>query len=786
MKLDSKKKQYLIWGGIIAVGLCIWGNHICNENKREAEEAAHKAFRMKQVNPLIKEVSALGAPSQDETSPFEIEGLLAKLRHYEQTARAKHGEGKNIYSDMEEKQGCELADKELNQWHANAGKVKEISSDITRCKEDAHHVYDTQLEHWETAASAEKAKEMIADESEELEKKLESLIKKAAACYQAVEISDAARYGYQGDAKKLKRNLAELRKQNVEKRERREKLAQVKAAIIDNDNKINPESKPLREARKLLSQIDGTSTFDVSALTAPCRMPDPPPPPPFEPDVSIVTTGDLSATLLEPLVIAWLQDRQATPLKGKSFMWDMPNERTRELEVKVPAALEGKEAGVLRVRITTEPEGDTVFHHIRHGKGDADIVLTGRRMNRLEEVEWLPMNTLLSDLDPQMHGRTYRTRLCSDALLFFRGNSVDINSIRQIELKKHAKVFSSDDSGLAEVINIFGLNPGKQDISTVTKDKSIQKLTAENARAITLGSWHQDGMSHTSAQTMSVKNNPTLSYAAGMNDESALKHADKRYVADDTGCAPTESSINSGQYAYSYNITFYRATDAAPRARAVKDLMLWAGDVDNKNAEELVRSKGYVPVQAVKAEKGTKLTNADLPLEIILPKLESWGYGYTPGASGWVYGTRIAIPLYYEVGSATASGDVANIDPDSQYYTDKQALQLIRDLTEGRKAALVLVGHADPQWSKKLNVRPESWRGNLELSNKRANGVYATLFSDTLKNRENFKHHAFGCSWARPACDLDMNKPLEQQERELSRCRRAEVFVIFPLPEGEE
>lgn len=785
MQLNSKNKMYLIWGLIGVAVLCMWGNHISNENKREEEEAAQKAFRAKVVNPIIREVSKLGEPTQDENSPYEAGELLAKLRHYEQAARAKHEEGKGIYTDMEEKQGNELPDKELRQWHANSGKVQEICGEITRCKEDSHNTYDAQLKHWEAVAVAEKGKEAELDTYEELEKQLEKLIKQAATRHGSVELSETARFGYQGDIKKLKRNLAQLRKQNEDMRQKRAELARVKAILIGDDNKVKLESEPIREARRLLTQIDNFGIFDVNVLAHPMRMPDPPPPPPFEPDVHIVATGDLSATLLEPLIVAWLQDRRATPLKGKSFIWDMPDENTREIEVNVPEHLQGKDTGILRIRITSEGVGSRVFKHIQRGKSDADMVLTGRKMNKLEEVEWLPVNTSLADLDTEMHGRAYRTRLCSDALLFFRGNNMNVSCIRQTELKKHAMVFSTDDSGRTEVSSIFGLTPETKDMSVTTKGKSIQKLAAEHGGEIILGCWHKDSLTRSSMQAMSVNNNPTLSYAAGMNHDEALKHADKRYVTNDAGCAPTESTINSGQYAYSYNITFYRATETRETARAAADLMRWAGDVENKNVEALVRNKGYVPVQAVQVDPNSKLTNADLPLEVVLPKLESWGFGYTPGASGWVYGARVAIPLYYEVGSATASGASASIDPDSQYYTDMQALQIIRTLTEGRKAALVLVGHADPQWGKKLDVSQESWRRNLDLSNKRANIVYTTLFSKALKDSADFKHLSFGCSWARPACDLDMDKPLEHQDRELSRCRRADVFVIFPLPEAE-
>lgn len=772
--------MYITWSVICITILCLWGKCQSNSRQEKEEEATQAAFRAKVVNPLIKEVSVQGEPATDEISPFETEELLSRLRHFENSARNKHEEGTVIYTDIESKQGSELPEKELKQWHAGAARVSNINDELAHYAKEAQQTHDSQIQLWEKAAAedAEKSKAIAVDE--QLENKVQNAIKKAQKLFSGVQRSETARLGYSSDIKKLKRNLNQLRRQNAEKKAHRAKMDESKAIVIGEDNHVNPQSVPIVEARALLEKIKGLRSFDTNILTVPTLKPAPLPEP-FRPDVHIVTTGDLSSTLLEPLVEAWLKDRKATPLNGNSFMWDMPDEQTRELEARVPASLQGKDAGILRIRISTENNSDFIFKHIRHGKGDANLVLTGRKMNILEEKEWLPLNETLSSLDPQTHGRTYRARLCSDALLFFRGNAINTTSIRQSDLRDAAKVFSCDDKGRAEVASIFGLTPSGRDITDNTKNKSIRTLAEEHSSAIILGNWHNDSMSRTGSQAMSVAHNPTLSYAAGMDAANALKNADKRFISLDDGCAPSEETINSGQYAFSYNITFYRATENQPQAQAAADLMQWAVNVNNKQTETLVRSKGYVPVQAVKVYSNSKITNADLPLDMVLQKLESRDFGYTRGVSTWVYGSRISIPLYYEVGSDTANSNGVAIDPDSQYYTEKQALQIIRELVANGNACLVLVGHADPQWGKKLNVSKESWNGNMSLSNKRAAGVYASLFQKAFPDSATLNHITLGCSWARPASDISLTQEMERQEHALSRCRRVEVFVVFPL-----
>lgn len=776
--MEAKTKMYIAWGAIGLVALCGYVKCQNDKNRIETQNKQQQVFRKTKVNPLITEVNEIGAQEVQTVSPYATEAFLAKMKGYASRVRSEKEKGDPIYTFLEEKSASEQPEPVCKQWKSREAEIKEVNDELERNHSEAKETFDNQLSRWESTAAEEGNTMAQGSSSVDIEKRIEDLIAHAERLRSKTNKGEAAWIGYNTDIRKLKRNLRFLHEENAKNNAQLEELARIRSIIIGEDNKIKHDSKPITEATKLLEEITNIGTYDLSGLAAPTILPEPPPPP-FIPDISIVTTGDLASALVEPLVEAWLKERGATPLQGKAFMWDTVDERTRQIEVAAPDVLHGADPGKLRLRITTEQDGAKVFNHLRSGKEDADLVITGRKMNGLEEREWLPLGKELSEMDNQ-RGRTFRTRICSDALIFFCGNNMKINAIRSSVLQNTSKVFSTDDNNRAEVTAIFNITPGSNDILTSTKGKNINKIAAENPDSIILGTWHKDGQNRTNGQAIEINNTPTLSYMAGWDVQDNLKSADVRYISGDSGCAPSESTLNSGQYAFAYNVTAYRSTTLKAQSRLVADFVLWAGDVNNKKAEALVRTQGFVPVQAVEAKPG-KLTGADIPIEPLLDRLEAMDFGYTRGISTWVYGTRIPIPLYYEVGSTTASNNGVAVDPDSQYYTEKQALQIIRNLVAQGKACLVLVGHADPQWGKKLNVSKESWNGNMNLSNKRADGVYTSLFQKACPDSATLKHITLGCSWARPASDISLSKDMAQQEHALSRCRRVEVFMVFPL-----
>lgn len=789
LHIDSRHKMYILWG-VIGVLILSWIVSCHNKNVRiEEENEAQVQFEKKKVRPLLKEVNEAGLKKEEGGCGYSTQAIKERLENEVKRKEQEEEESRELYAYLKERSGSEQPEAVCREWCARAKRLKELQENWARAGEEAKEAYARQVEEWESNAQRDAAAKAGGAQgtAEELIKRIEGLRKEARKRMEEVEPEEAAYNGYAMDMRKLNRHRKSLEEMNSRQRAERESIEKERSAIMGEDAKVNHEAKPIQELEAMLECICRAMSHDTEGLAEPTVLPAPPPPP-FEPDVRIVTTGDLAEELLVPLVEEWLTERGASSLKGDSFVWNTPDEVTKEIEVKVPQDLQGKDQGRLRIRIVTELNSDRIFDSIKSGKEKAELVFTGRKMNGLQEKEWLPVGQTPASLDPAGHGRAYRTRVCSDALLFFRGEGIGEACLNAELLRETPKQFSKDDAGRMEAAAIFGLMPTGADAQDGdTRGKSIRSLCTRNRGRLVLGCWHKDSQSRNSAMT--TTGGPTLSYAAGLSTGGKkVSTSYKQYVANamNRGCAPAEGSINSGQYAFAYNITFYRATTPKPEAVAAADLLAWAGDMTNAKVESVVKSRGFVPVSIEKPRANGQLTEADLPLNALINALEPYHFGYTKGVSTWVNGVRISVPLYYAVGSAVADEKSVAIDPDSAYYTEKQAVELIRTITKGRQACLVIVGHADPQYGGKLDAGESSWKFNDKLSRQRAESIYGALFAKAFPDNFALKHVTLGCSWSRPACDINMERGIELQEGALSRCRRVEVFVVFPLTEETE
>lgn len=781
--MDAALRTKILWG-VIALCAGTFTLKSCHDSQvAEQEQQEQSSFRKKRVTPMLQKVNDATAPRDAaQTAPFDATDFLARMDGYDKRAAAQRQEIEEIYAYLQEKQGTEQPENVCKQWSNRLQRLQEGLSTLEPLQNEARTVFDTQMQQWLAAAAENDVQASYLQELDSLIAELEKLKTEAKKRRQEVDADGVAYTGYFMDGKRIERRIKLLQQKKEEWEQQTRAAANARALIVTEAGEINHNSEPIQKAEKLLASIMVTPACDAEALAAPTVLPAPPPPP-FRPDIRIVATGDLTDSLLEPLVNQWLKARKATPMEGSSFTWNTPDENTREIEVKAPESLQGADKGVLRIRLTTEPNGAAVFTHILPG-GDADLVLTGRKMNKQTEAQWLPQGKTLEMLDTKGKGRAFRTRVCSDALIFFRGAEMELETVTSNVLLNTPKVFAMDDSGRLEAAALFGQKAGAGDKRVMAADKAPAAINRENPQHIFMGTWHKDGLNHNPGMALSAAGKSALGYSTCWDDEAVLKNIPKEYRSVGTGCLPTDDTINSGQYAFSYNVTFYRTTLPEPKAAAAADLMAYASDVNNKEVEELVRVRGFAPLQFELNKPDNTLTDKDLPLGLVIREMEraKLDMGYEADTSTWVYGVRIPIPLYYEVGSATSDGrKTVEIDPDSRYYTESQGLQAINKMVQDKRACLVLVGHADPQWGKKMDTGKESWKNNLKLSEERAKGVYQSLFCDIFDGNAKLGTVQLGTSWARPAADLDSKKSVEEQDTALSRCRRVDIFLIFPM-----
>lgn len=807
--ISGTNRMYIAWGVVAALigSICIH-NHNKNERLRQ-EEKAHITF-YESVKKLKSEFDASIASIDGlklGASPYHHEQLLNSLHEIENSLTATAEKGKDTESNLHTLTAEELPENDLRRWNGLKKDLETANSDIDRSQHRAEELYKAYTEEWRKQATADNSADAgntdnkeggetlnHADlrsrlqhekkEAEDLHTRLVTKAKAADTERKKVTKGKRAYYAYKHDSDDMTTYAENLKNDGIRRLDEYiTAMDSEKSKFITPTGEINHDSDEMKAIDGSLQRILAAKPFPLPAVTPVLYVA--PPPPPFEPDVTIIATGDLSSALLEPLVLNWLRNQAGTGIDGNRLTWvDGDEEKlrpfetaSRELEAQVPAAIQGKESGKLRIRITTTKQPESVFSLLQNGSEKADLVLTGRKMKEAELRRWLPVGKTLAEMDTENKGRAYRTRVCADAMVFFRGQELPLKTIKAGDLYTHTKVFMANNPALSEAAEIFGLcatGADKEDANA-----NVDELSAQNPNAIVLGTWHKDG--RTRAATISVQDGPALNYVVGL-DKTSLANADSRYTANDDGYAPTEDTINSGRYAYSHDIFFFRSATDSAATPAVKSLMSYAGNIEDADLTRLIRNCGFVPPIATGTTEKTehsRLTNADLPIDILLSKLPE-EYGYTKGVNTWVYGKRIAIPLYYEVGSTTS----IEIDPDSDYYTTHG--NALNAIPRDRKACLVCVGHADPRWKGQLSSDKDSWLGNLALSEKRADIILDTKFRPMFQSADNLSYVSFGCSWARPACDIALEQGADVQERELARSRRVEIFVVLPFDTKKE
>lgn len=777
--------------------MTLFGFKSCYQFKiDESDNRAQSAFRKDKVTPLLKELNDLGNPELQGEINYLPEPLLTTLGEIAQHAESLRSEASDTYAYLKNNEG-EQPQHICDSWVKKRGKLDALLAALSTCRSDAENVYNNQLASWQRLAERQVDGEAdYGARIDALAARIETLSAAAKTARSKVRKKpDGVAYlAYTIDLKRMEGRrrkkdhaavggLAYLKQAKAVWSARCEAETAAYKELFTEDGEINYGGEPLQKAGHLLAVVNEPVSFDVSALVAPTLLPAPGPKP-FVADIHLSTTGDLADSLLVPLVEQWLRARKATPLKGDCFEWVYnAAESTQDLEIKVPPSLQGATEGVLRIRITTERQGNSVFSGLAE-KGKADIVLTGRKMSPEDEQIWLPKGKTLPLLDPDGFGRSFRTRLCSDALVFFCGESLNLPYVTSQILHETPKVFSDADAALAEAVEIAGLHPEAIDYNSPLPRKNPAEVTRGHPDKICLGTWHADVAKHHAGSALAVKDSSALGFSTCWNNPKVLETIPPLYRSAEFGCKPTEPTINTGQYAFAYNICFYRSIHPRRYGAVSADFMQYTCDVNNRTVGKLVRNCGFVPLQFDLIKRNQTLTDKDLPLKLLIRRMEQqhMDMGYDEDTSTWVYGVKIPIPLYYETGgvSADKTRDVV-VDADSRYYTDSQAVQIIRNMAEHQPVCLVLVGHADPQWRGGLDTGAESWRENLKISQERADGIYHALFSERVGMLPHLTHLQIGSSWARPASDINLGKPKEAQEQALGRCRRVDIFLVFPM-----
>lgn len=769
--MEPRKKKILIRRICVGVGVLLLAWIFWPKDYSIYDQETAKLT--KELKGVLNDVYNLPVDQEEERADvYDSSSLLKNLLDYGEQTASIDTQLKELYDELAGSSGQEVSEQESRAWQDRLKEATNASKKLAQIKKETQGIYDSQLLDWEKVAS-EYAMQANSQESssQQLEERLQALSKKAQTLWkksQEVSYEIAIRRCNQvlKRAKKASKFLEQSKNSDSKKA-----LKEAKQRLLKEDNTINHETDTMREIDEALKKIvdQESNPYDWNGLVAP-RIKPTPPPPSFKPDVNIATTGDLSEALLEPVVIQWLSASGAKPAKGRVWSWNTGESlNERELEADVPPALQGDEPSKLRIRITTVNDQE-IFNGLMPGNG-VDLVLTDRKIAPDKERAWLNGKTL-EQLDPKERGRAYRSRLCSDALLFFQGKDLKLPSVDADVLMKTPKVFCSDEMGRKSAASLFNLYASDLYTEQNFNDEDISSITDQNPNALVVGVWHRDNKA--SHRALSVANSP-LSY------RPSLRNGPESVRSESVTIVPSENSINAGRYAYAYNVSFYRPTQVTVGSEQAAKLMKYACNVQNKEMATTIRRQGFVPIRLDVETKHGVLTESDLPIKSLLKQLPA-DFGYEADVQTWVYGTRISIPLYYEVGSATV-GDIV-MDPDSQYYSAEQGIFHIRELTKDKKAALVVVGHTDPQWNKKLNGDRKFWeesrRGNQKLSEQRATGAYETLFKASCQD---LVPVSFGCSFNRPECDISLNKSVEEQASELERCRRVEVFVVFPLME---
>lgn len=764
-------------GVLLALGCACW---LTPDSGEDEADMLSRQFK-KEVSKHLAEANEKMATRSEVQDDYKVEALLNAQKSHRSRLEENQQKADEIKDYVDGCNGEPQPQHVIDACTTRIAQLPLLNNEQKQEQQKAESLYETTLAHWEKLAARPDTEADTCKRMEELCAELEKQLTFSENGKKTTKPDWESRRVYVQQIKRIKRCLALLRAELDIRREKQRETESYRNQVIGADGKVDHTKPKMQEVDAVMEAIRGYEPHPESLLL-PSLKPAPPPPV-FKPDMVLAATGDLPEELLMPLVELWLRENKATPLKGKRFTWEISKKGNREIEVNAPAGIQGKEAGKLRIRVLSVLEKEQAFASVS-ASGNVDLLLTGQRPTRDMLAGWLPEGKSLQQLDAETQGRSFRARVCYDALVFFRGNQLEVSSIRSAVLKDASKpkVFSMSDKARKEAVDICGVSPGLSDVNEPAS-MSREALCAKYADKMILGVWHKDA-----AGNIFVKDVPTICYAAGWESEAAQKNIPPDYRPEKEGVSPTPENIASGRYAYGYSIYFYRSTrDTESRAAALsRSLLTFAANAEDNRVAALISSRGFVPVRlgVDSLSRSNRLTRDDLPLPVLFSKMgaKAEEYGYDPQEAKWVYGVRVSMPLYYETGSAEASENGVLLDPDAAYYTSTQAFARIREAVGKEKAMVVVLGHADPQWGKKLDVDVRSWKENLKLSEKRAQIVSTKKVKPQMSDSSELGHESVGSGWARPACDISLARSVDEQENELSRCRRVEVFIIFPVP----
>lgn len=793
--MDPKHKSLLIKvGGVFAALLGLaW---CCSDDGEEAYNIDAEVYKKMVVAEVNKVVKAASKPVKAQYV-YDADALLSQLESCLREIESKSRDSQVLAEEIEELNNKQQPENVVVECGEKLARIKELNKECLELQNEAQSLYDEVLKEWETKAN--EPDETYANYAM-VEKICAELPKYKD---EAIERRKHGKSHWEGRRTytwiieklykvKVPRVISQMNKRKAEVADARasremvitnEKVGEGKQAkfIVDhNKPKMVEIDTTLNKIKECKGGNESVAMPDVKP------EPKPLPPPEFKPDLVLTATGDLADSLLSSLVTRWLTENQAKPVNGSRFVW-AKRKGNLELEANVPSALQGTEPGKLRIRIIPTQNAADAFKSVG-AQGNANLMLTGITPDRAMLVTWLP-----DGMRQEQLGRAFKARVCYDALVFFRGDQLlDMKTpLRSATMKQQPSVYSVNDAARTEAAQVFGLMPNTQKGDVQEKrNLSMRDLRNEHAKKMIFGVWHKDA-----AGALSYSDTPTICYAAGWESEEAFKHVPGEYMPSTQGVDPTPANIATGRYAYSYSIYGYRSTrDTDSRASALSaDLLAFIANAENAGVTQIISDAGFVPVELGmdNLKRDNELTRDDLPIPVLLKAMgkdaEKFGYDVEEANENnySVYGVRVPFAIYFETGSDKSEEGRIMLDADAAYYTSTQAFARIQELVKNERAVIVVVGHADIQHRGLLMVDQSSWKSNLNLSQRRA-----SFLGEELKKKfpgsKLLSHVAIGTGWARPACDISLNKDTAAQENELSRCRRAEVFIIFPVPGSGE
>lgn len=772
--MDPKQKSLLIKIGI-GVAALLGVAYLCSDDgEKEANEAARRYSRM--VNAEMNEARTIAEKQVDARYEYKADELLNRLKRHLRNMESAAGESRELAEEMEAKNDIQQPQHVIDVCKNHRERIQKLNKEWKKIQGQAEADYRSTRTEWEAEAAKPDSESDELNKAKEICAKFPEYLEEAEKRRKGCENGWEARGIYNRLIKRLKLKGPQIRSQLDKRIQESEQAKCSREQVTGAGNVVDDTKDKMKEINEVMAKIRACSGgSEEVALPALKPEPKPLPPPEFKPDLVLTATGDMPDTLLRPLVERWLADNQATPVKGTRFIWEV-RKGNKELEVNAPAAIQGAEAGKLRVRIVPVQNTMAAFEAVGT-HGNVHLMLTGAAPNREMLACWLPEGT-----DSAHIGREFKARVCYDALVFFKGSGLEMKMpLRSAIMKKQAAVYSVNDAARMEAAQVYGFAPQAQDVEE-PRNLSAEELCAAHADKMIFGVWHKDA-----AGAMSYSKMPTICYAAGWESEEAFKNVPQEYLPRTEGVEPTPANIAAGRYAYSYSIYAYRSLrDTGSRASALAaQLLAYMADAENARVAQTIKDAGFVPVElsVEHLTRTNELTRDDLPLPVLLKAMgaDAEKFGYDADDAEWVYGIRVPFAMYFETGSAKGGEGQVTLDADATYYTSTQAFARIQELVKDGRAAIVVLGHADIQHAGALKVDVASWRSNLSLSQKRASYV-GKDFKKKFPANEQLRHVAIGTGWARPACDISLAKPAKEQQNELARCRRAEVFIIFPVP----